>query len=155
MYFYEIGYGSHEESDVVYLMHKRAFKQHQFNKAILECSIAAAEARYDSIGESYDEYSKEEPGKWDRDTICITYADIYQDVADLLCERYGFQRVPVRYRFWAWGWSDLRSIYKEKHGGRLQRKIARAVVSKLGYSVDWVTKSLRRRKTREKYAGVA
>jgi hypothetical protein len=132
MYFYEIGYGSCEDSGVIQLIHDRSFRQYQFNKMVFECAIEAAKSYFQERVKDYTEFneSKESDRYWDERTISINWSEIYEKTAELMCEKYNFVIPKPKCTFWGWGWANLREkgSWKGFCGkNRLQNKISKEI----------------------------
>jgi hypothetical protein len=141
MYYYEVGYYSMEDSGVQMLMHKRSFRKHQFNAMIFESSLEAARRYYaDKLQEGEERLKRGNvmhPLRLTKDFIDIRLDELYSPIADIMCEKYGFEKPKVKAKFWGFGWSDLRKTndWKENRS-RLQRKISKAIVAELGECKD-------------------
>ena len=146
MFYYEMGYGSPEDSEVVTLMHKRSFRKHEYNKMIYDCSMDAAriyfteeQKQFKEIRESKDNHGTRREYMYEDKHIRISYTDIYEKVAELMCERYGFERPKVKQSWLAMGWDNLRNNNDWKSYGanaRLQNKISRAIIDEFGAYED-------------------
>ena len=147
MYYYEFGYTSCEDSGIIMMMHKRSFKKHQFNKMIYDCSLDVARMYFAKEREVYKEIREDESDyssprrkyAYEDEHITITFTDIYKEVAELMCERYGFDIPKAKQSWLAFGWANLRKKDDWKDYGDnagLQNKISRAIIKELGKYED-------------------
>lgn len=89
MYFYEIGYHSHEECPMDTIMHENEFSQEEFNEMVATCAAKAYKEK-------------------DQKRITEERFDYLMDrIIDFLSKDYGFQRPVITASFKPFGWSDM------------------------------------------------
>lgn len=102
-YFYEIGYGSPEESSYFSLTHESKLTEDDINAMIIEAIIKVVE---------------------DSDNIYISgYEDVHGSVIKYLVEEKGFKRVKYEARWTIFGWPSLFSQedWRGQRGKRLDK----------------------------------
>jgi hypothetical protein len=88
MYYYQVGYGSYEESDIHTLKHEKQFTQEQFDELVSDCVVKVYHSQP-------DDYMRKQL-MWLNDKVI-----------ELLVSEYGFQKPVFQASFIAFGWADL------------------------------------------------
>ena len=103
LYYYQIGYGSYEDSDDVMLSHEQKFTEKQFRDL---CFEAAPQAARNYVGHRKLKYIKK--------LLCrprrrkeITFQDLFPFVAEQLIMHHGFKLVQSEQRFFMFGWPNI------------------------------------------------
>jgi len=106
MYYYSIGYTSYEDSGFAVLMNEQQFSSGEFNAMVFSCvSLVAQETK------SYYEQSEFQTGfgyysVYDK-LINVKFSDIYETIADKLCEKFDFAKLEYQADFALFGWPNL------------------------------------------------
>ena len=159
MFYYQVGYGSWEDSGVVWLMHKRSFRQYQFKKMLFDCAIECAKKYHADEVESYDKLNADyisegdsDDAVYDETSVDISWRDIYKQSADLMCEKYGFKKPQIKAEWFGSGWYNMLNKFDMKHNcpkDRFHSKMARKLQELFVYVDPW-NKRVARRKRRER-----
>ena len=101
MFFYEVGYGSYEDSGYIQLFHKKEFSEEEFEALILEVAPEAAERSLERQESLEDETQKGDYYRGHR------FEDMYPHIAALLIEKHGFREISYCARYSVFGWPNL------------------------------------------------
>lgn len=93
MYYYEVGYGSYEDSGRIMLSHETLYDDAAFRQMCIDVSKLAM-----------DKYQQKFQ---DDDITRISFDELYTFVAEALIEQYGFQQVIPSAGFFPFGWSNI------------------------------------------------
>lgn len=125
-HLYSVGYGSYEDSGAVLIEHEAKFSNAEFESMIAQVAPDAYRAAYAREEEQKKEFKAryEEAGlPVEPDRVFLTFANIYRDVAVLLCERFGFREAVMNAEFCAFGWAalDVRDDWKSERAPEVER----------------------------------
>lgn len=131
MFFYDIGYYTHEESWFFQVMHEKKFSKTQLEKMVLSCIPILVENLLDSQLSSRDG----DTGKdWKEDpyfigsNLSLRFPDLMSgcyisprkrtpSLSDVLCERFGFSPVKFQATYSRFGWGNILASDWEGHDG--------------------------------------
>ena len=90
MSFYDVGYDTYEESEHIQLAHEKVFSQDEFDKLVIQATIAVLK-REKSLRKEH-----------------VSFQDILHDVVEELTMKRGFRRLKFDARFVVFGWPSIR-----------------------------------------------
>lgn len=99
MYFYEVGYGSPEDSSYRQIQHEKLFTEDEFDNLVLSC-VPEALINYIKGRKSWglDRLDKE---------MHINFSELHNHVTKILCNKHGFSPIKLTACFSTFGWADL------------------------------------------------
>ena len=96
MYVYRIGYGTCEESDYDYLIHKEKFSKEQLTSLIHDCVL-------DVLMEAKEKKKNSDMGS----PYLHSYQDIHGEVVEKLIKKHGFEELRIEQSWDVFGWASI------------------------------------------------
>ena len=143
IYFYEVGYGSCEDSGSIQLYHTTAFSKDEFTEMVKQCSVKPAkdelenQLNYCARREMYDAALDSSDPRFGRKHLPnVQFDSIYAKVAEQLCTIYGFLEVEYKEQVYFFGWSNLMAEESwTGHVGVEDKAFAKFLQKELNYSI--------------------
>ncbi len=151
LYYYKIGYYGYEESDYIELLHKEKFNKKEFEdmfvKSVLElllnkrdsCNLILAEEgkipdfmmeglkkkykKFMTPAENFDEYVKQQVNRHSYYKYHSDFMGIYESVAKIMVEKYGFEKIQYKQRISLDGFAHLVEKNKDSDIQKEEKKI--------------------------------
>ncbi len=124
MFYYKLGYHGWEETNYVWLSHEKEYNPDDFNKLVIDAipsiawqhqkeEIQSVEKLLATNNEQHSENYLQMARNFAKE---VRFSDIYEKVADKLCEKHGFARVHISVTCSVWSHDDLLCPSLEEDG---------------------------------------
>jgi hypothetical protein len=133
MFFYRLGYWSHEDTGWICLFHTTEFSDEEFEDMVLQVTPDAVKRFNEERNAEYIEDCKENGVEPETSHLTATaqFSDTYRSVAEELCKRFGFVDVSnftAKYSLFGWvepldkevGWEGEKNPQDQRYIDRVR-----------------------------------
>jgi len=141
MYYYEVGYGSYEDSERIMLTHETLFSEKEFRDLVSEVTMEVMKREIEK--HNYVSCSEHR-----FDWLC-------DDTAKALCDSRGFSIPKPTAKFRPFGWESFINLDWTKDGDDVEEDLLslNKAATKAGYTQEWLADIKAKQEKQEKEDG--
>jgi hypothetical protein len=109
MYYYEIGYWSHEECPKHILTNEKEYSQGEFDELVSNCYVEAYNNKIKADKEDAEAYNNKIKTDKEYDDFSYTAEDLIDYVIEILNNNFGFKEPITKAKFNPFGWASLKN----------------------------------------------